>query len=274
MITYLYLLSYGRSGSTLLDWQLDCHPQILGLGEIGRMPDAFLPGAAIPEYCACGTPLSECDFWAPVMQEGRTITTKNDLDFEKWNNRLLDIILENRPDTKVIVDSSGHLSRLKQLLDSSLARKFQFKVLFYSRDARGVIYSATNRGYNKGTFKPTLLRAALGWWVRHLQFLSFIEKQPQEKLLHVSYEQFCRSPEDVLKYIHDRLDIKPLGFDLAWRQKVHHTFAGNERLRKNGNSRIKQDFEWLQGLGWLQNCIVELITGRVNRKLLRRTLET
>ncbi len=42
MITYCYILGYGRSGSTLLEWILSAQEGVLGLGELDRLPEAIV----------------------------------------------------------------------------------------------------------------------------------------------------------------------------------------------------------------------------------------
>ena len=64
----VYLMGYGRSGSTVLDTLLGQHPDALSLGELGpAMRLAFLDD----EYCACGERASACAFWGPVLEHWR-----------------------------------------------------------------------------------------------------------------------------------------------------------------------------------------------------------
>ena len=46
-VTIIYIAGIGHSGSTLLDVLLGSHPDICGVGEIGRL---FLPRPAAPRF--------------------------------------------------------------------------------------------------------------------------------------------------------------------------------------------------------------------------------
>jgi len=50
---YAYVVGYGRSGSTLLDWTLGSHPDIKSVGEIDRLPESIMTND-LPIYCGCG----------------------------------------------------------------------------------------------------------------------------------------------------------------------------------------------------------------------------
>ena len=62
-IRVVYLMGYGRSGSTVLDAILGSHPSVVSLGELGPATRlAFLDD----EYCSCGERASRCGFWSSV----------------------------------------------------------------------------------------------------------------------------------------------------------------------------------------------------------------
>lgn len=65
MIDTVYILSAGRSGSTLLDLLLGSHPEAMSLGEITYLPRSFVRRA----ICTCGAPVPECEFWNGTMKE-------------------------------------------------------------------------------------------------------------------------------------------------------------------------------------------------------------
>lgn len=269
MKTYLYLLAYGRSGSTLLDWHLDSHPGILGLGEVGRLPDGFGTSGALPKFCACGSSLRDCQFWRPVLEAGSTGRSTS-VGFEEWNRFLIGSVLPNKPDASVVLDSSGHLARLERLLSSGLRDEYDLKVLYLTRDARGVVHSASVRGYNKGQFRPSVLRASVSWWYRNTRAQRFFNSLPAHSKHRVTYEELCTEPSSVLKGIQRFLGVEELGVIDRWRTIVHHTFAGNVRLRESASSEITADLSWIRGLSPVQMCIVECLTGSLNRKLMSK----
>ncbi|MEM7045568.1 MAG: sulfotransferase [Pseudomonadota bacterium] len=63
----VYLLSTGRSGSTLLDVLLGAQPECWTLGEF-QLLDI---GVGRHQPCGCCRPLGQCDFWEPILERVR-----------------------------------------------------------------------------------------------------------------------------------------------------------------------------------------------------------
>jgi hypothetical protein len=65
----LYVLGYGRSGSTVLGMALGQHPDLVNLGEISTLP-TFVPGPTYipPRACGCLLPLDQCPYWLGVAR--------------------------------------------------------------------------------------------------------------------------------------------------------------------------------------------------------------
>ncbi len=62
----LYVGSWGRSGSTLLDLMLG---QIPGFFSVGELRYLWERGLSERQLCGCGAPVPECPFWAAVLEE-------------------------------------------------------------------------------------------------------------------------------------------------------------------------------------------------------------
>lgn len=268
---YLYILGYGRSGSTLLDRLLGSHPEILSVGEIGRFHNCLKERERMPTYCACGEKLFECQHWGAILKKLAEIDYCK-LSFNDFNEFLLKEIFIIKPDANVIVDSSGNLPRLKALLNSELYREFEFKIVYLTRDARGVIYSASNRGYNNGEWKPSLLRATLSWRIRNEQFLYYFSFLSDLDKLHVTYEQLTDESEATIRNIISLigLDYHNVFNDIG--KIIHHTFAGNIGVRSASRFIIKSDRGWESGLSRSQKRIISLLTKKLNDTLMNRSL--
>lgn len=65
MIKYVYICSAGHSGSTLLDLLLGSHSKIESMGEISHLPKNI----ALNTLCSCGTTMSDCPAWQPIIQD-------------------------------------------------------------------------------------------------------------------------------------------------------------------------------------------------------------
>jgi len=63
----VYILSTGRSGSTLLDVLLGAQPACWTVGEFQLLD--ICVGQHMP--CGCHSPLGQCDFWAPILERVR-----------------------------------------------------------------------------------------------------------------------------------------------------------------------------------------------------------
>jgi hypothetical protein len=65
-----YILSAGRSGSTLLNLLLGSHPAAIAVGELTHLPK----NVALDTPCACGERVRACPFWRDVLaRHGRKL---------------------------------------------------------------------------------------------------------------------------------------------------------------------------------------------------------
>lgn len=66
----IYIIADRRSGSTLLDFILSCHPEALSLGELRLLHGHFFKKEAGKRWgwsCSCGLPVPECSFWKNII---------------------------------------------------------------------------------------------------------------------------------------------------------------------------------------------------------------
>ena len=75
---YVFLTSANFSGSTLLSFLMDSHPNIASVGELSNS----IRGMNMETYqCSCGSRLVDCQFWLEVRKQ----MTKQNLPFEFHN---------------------------------------------------------------------------------------------------------------------------------------------------------------------------------------------
>ena len=65
MLRNVYILSAGRSGSTLTSLILGSHPNAISVGELFHLPKNL----ALNTACACGCPIRDCGFWQAVVRD-------------------------------------------------------------------------------------------------------------------------------------------------------------------------------------------------------------
>lgn len=267
--TYLYILGYGRSGSTLLDWLLDTHSRVIGLGEIGRLPGCFFRPPPPPRFCACGQAIADCAFWGPVVDHGKRLDPAS-YSFDDYTEGLLARAQESKPDARVLVDSSGNAERLAALAASGIARRLALKVVFLTRSVYGVVYSAAIKGYNLGAWKPSLLRTAASWALRNRQYAGMASRFAPDALRHVTYEALCADPDAAMAGLFDFLGLGFEDVTQRWHTSRHHTFAGNRGLRKTASNAIRNDREWEQNLTGFQKFLIRMVAGRLDDALRAR----
>lgn len=265
MKTILYILGYGRSGSSLLSWLLNTHSKIMSVGELYRLPSALLEDL-IPKFCSCGKEMIVCQLWVNIFEKINTFNF-NTFTFNKWNLFLFEQLFKNNLNITTIVDSSCNIKRLKELRKGVLARKFRLKVILLTRDSRGVIYSTSKRGYNLGKRKQPFLRAIISWYVRNKQCINIFNNFGSNDILHIKYEDLVNNTDKTLMTIHKFVNEVQEPMNTNWKKIPPHTFAGNSRIRKSKSNIIKTDEEWKQGFSKYELLLINIFTGRLNRKL-------
>src|SRR6476619_4916661 len=86
--TIIYIMSDNRSGSTLLENILSKSDECFSVGELTMMKGHLLkngPGEKWKWTCACGKPLTECEFWGSIVQQTYTTNPENFESSIKWN---------------------------------------------------------------------------------------------------------------------------------------------------------------------------------------------
>jgi hypothetical protein len=67
--TYIYIAGKGHSGSTLLEWLVSGHPQIVAAGELGKLSLQFARETIpYPGWCSCGQRPMNCAIWRAVEE--------------------------------------------------------------------------------------------------------------------------------------------------------------------------------------------------------------
>ena len=271
--TYVYIAGSGRSGSTVLEAALSSHPEILGAGEIARLPHALRdrPKWSMPRRCACDALMNECPVWGPILREARKLDFRS-MSLDEWQSFLLPKLQASKPGAHVIVDSSNWTSPLRSMLRSRLKERFSIKVIYLTRDVRGFVNSASVRGYAQGEnteWHHPVWRAAAGWWIRNKVMIRMFRQLDRDMRMHLPYERFTADARRVLRETHKFIGVEQLDLSPTWMEQTLHTFAGNRLFRKSSSSEIREDLGWRYELGPTATALVEVIAGRLSRKLMK-----
>ena len=297
----LYILGFGRSGSTILDTILGNHPDVKSAGEATHVAhDAWLGGGR----CACGQLGSGCAFWNDVGQRWTDRVGRVDVaHFAKitreietghfWRRRLFeqaqrqntclldygrltDGLLRAIRDTSQktwIVDSSKGATRALAL---AMIPGVQLRVVHLVRDCRGVAWSCKKHlkkdekgGVCRDDPGRKVWRTAMVWNVGNMRSSWVRRHLPKEHSIRVRYEDFVSDPKGEIQRIGRLIDLD-LG-ELAQRvtsggvMSVGHTMAGN-RLRMSGNVRLRPDVEWVDKLSVRDRLTCWAISGWLSRR--------
>ena len=207
-IPVIYILSNGRSGSTLLDLLLGLHPNIWTLGEAQILPLEFRENR-LP--CGCGQSIYDCPFWQNLKPNLPLEHSPFPIEYFREHhtggkviryNHLYDMFIKKnvsksnlkgmriyadlnaryfsevkhyveaceRVEIKWLVDASKDIYRLYWLLESG---EFDIKVIHLVKDPRAFVYSMT-KDHPAKTNKT--IRFA-GRWLVENRTLFFIVKE-------------------------------------------------------------------------------------------------
>ncbi len=139
---------------------------------------------------------------------------------------------------EAVVDSSKDP---QQMLDQLTYSKLTSRVIYLTRDPRGVAWSAVKSG------KGTVETETKDWAKLNGRILKLLKRADPDSWIHVSYETLCSEPEVELERIHQFLGIKRDEIDFKGEFDKRHTIAGN-KLRFQQIQGINEDKVWKDNL--------------------------
>jgi len=181
----IYIIGDVRSGSTLLDYLLSCHPQVVSVGEMHRLSDFYFKKSLLAKSwkykCSCGKILSECTFWKNIVEESNlpedfeTAITfhqplKSALNKRKQIKSMKGILesavffkeeniakncwniyeqISKQTGKRIIIDSSKNAF---QAIFLDKQKRTEIKFLLLERDIKSVAYSKMKRINDKRQF--------------------------------------------------------------------------------------------------------------------------
>ena len=273
-LNLVYLLSNGRSGSTLLELLLNAHPAAWTVGELHVLPSEV---EMKPRPCGCGLQYGRCGFWREVLEKTGPLTSRYDVDHfvpggsgkaVRWpelpsmlfdtapsaaiqayadnNARLFRAILEvartrSHKDVTHLVDASKSSYRLSWLLRS---KRFNIKTIHIVKDPRAFIHSMT-KSDQQTRWRQT--PRYIGKWVFENALMEWITRRSgPDSWRTVTYEKLATSPTEVTRELFDWLGLEPLDVTGAFREAENHAVGGNPmRWESRG---VALDTAWKQRL--------------------------
>jgi hypothetical protein len=295
----VYVLSTGRSGSTLLEMLLARYIDLVTVGEVQLLGYEM---ADRRHLCSCGRPTADCDFWAAATaglprdlngaglnrfrvahNRGRTLRPgpllrmllgtgpdAGDRDYARLNAALLAgaaRTAETRDGRPVawVADASKDPYRCHAL---ALAGQAPMRVIHLLRGPMGFVHSQT-----KGESRPrrglarrlAVLRCALRWRVANMVYaLAARRCRPRSQVVRLWYEDLAADPQGVITRLAADLGL-PLRAGPAL--DVVHAISGS-RLR-GGSHAVRVDDSWKTALHPVDRRIVGLVCGGLELRIRR-----
>lgn len=292
----VFITSYGRSGSTILDLTLN---GIEGLETVGELRNIWLRLTKERTWlCGCGNALCECERWRKITRNMLDLGSYDQaLEYfnlfmtvdrfraipmivsnrkpkwfrekqEKYSNVLLEIyrnmLAESGSD--IIIDSSKQPSYGFLLTQM---KEIDLYVVHLVRDSRAVAYSwlRKKRNYYADAEKHymdiyPLRKSAIEWNTYGLAQESLRLQCPN--YLRLKYEDFAYDPQAMLAEILEFIGEsgRTIKFESGNVVNLHenHTVAGNPARFQKGPITIKPDYEWKSSMKKSDRRIVTLLT--------------
>lgn len=280
MIKFLYITSSSFSGSTLLSFLLNAHPEIATVGEM----DGWNYGWNEVFPCSCGAPLSECPFFRAIAAAFRSAG----LPFEPRDFGTRYRLVRNERLNRYLTAELPRIksTALETVRDQCVARVPPFARLFARQDRANLVFVQTALAASGGNVfmdackSPYRLRHlrrihALDIFVLHLVrdprgvALSNMKKKGYDaslairlwlneqaaicriaaefpKVIKVYYEDLCEAVDGTLAAIHNFVGIRPRPTPADFKSVSHH-ILGNE-MRLAAASAIVKDSRWAREL--------------------------
>lgn len=298
MIDFLYITSPSYSGSTLLTFLLNTHPEIATIGELkGDSMDV------VNYQCSCGEPIGQCAFWVAVVEKMREKGETFDLA-DKWTQcgyRVPDAPFTNRvvrarhrslpfelcrsvymalsPKTRSMfkrVDQTNanfartvfEITGKSVFLDSSkdamrlkyLSRVagLRVKAIHLVRDGRGGMLSFMKHE----DLSPEI--ATREWLRSHLEIREVMQSLGSDQRMVLKYEDLCSEPDKTMERVFEFAGVDPAAGEKDYRAVEHH-ILGNA-MRFGNSSEIRLDTKWVRELSDEQLTVFDRVGGWLNRQ--------
>jgi hypothetical protein len=274
----LYVGSWGRSGSTLLDLTLG---QIPGFVSVGELRYLWERGLADRQLCGCGSPVPECPFWGAVLEEafgdpdqldlGEVLSVWRRVDrlalvpalLAPWRHRAFEADLRTfREVLARLYRAVATVSGAATIVDSSKYAAYglilagvphlELLLLHLIRDSRAVAYSWQGRKLMPEVTTETRYmpvkrpwRSAVFWELENLALE--LLRQAARRSVRLRFDELTREPRRSLSAALAALGIEA-DLEFLRHRSLHlgpnHTVAGNPVRFRRGDVAIEADLEW------------------------------
>ncbi len=147
-----------------------------------------------------------------------------------------------------------------QMIDLATYSALPVKVIFLSRDVRGVAWSAIKTG------RATAKAESRSWAALNGRILRLLERLDTSSYMNLHYEDLCSDPDLTLRRIHDFLGIECDLLAPPDEMSKRHTIAGN-KVRFAMLDSVREDTAWARNLTESDLNAIRQGAGQIAREL-------
>lgn len=280
----LYVVSSGRSGSTLFELMSATHPAVRTLGELQTAGHLI---KSTTRQCGCGQPMATCPTWSSVAAEGclerspvpltlvressgagrvlrarwlpevirarrGPMSRRYSRGYAKGTRDLLECIArseaaDGRGQVGWYVDSSKDLYRLHLLASGG---ETDIRAVLVVRDPRGFVHAMA------GTNVSRTIRMATRWTTQQVLASRVMRWLDPSGRIVIRYEDLAADPAAELVRLASILSVDPSGFrPETFRSVRDHAVAGNVMRHEPGPVELDDRWRrtspfWQRSLTW------------------------
>lgn len=284
----IYIMGYGRSGSTLLENLLCSNFNVNAYGEIKYI---YERGVLEQEPCSCKNTIEQCDFWSDFsaseveLSKAKVLTDKFDSSLHFFLNKLLaplnkEKIKAYRDIHKKTIDYILKKSKQDFVIDSSkmpgraywlFGEEYDYSdiyVIHLVRDPRGVAWSCQKEVVRFDSIDNTkkmprfnALSTFLKWYINLVVSEYVLNKIPSKNVYRLRYEDLATNPKFYLDDLKNKFDFLECESD-----EPYHSISGNPARFNGGLGKVKLDEAWKSKLTPKALYLSKLILGKKLRK--------
>ncbi|MEC9341761.1 MAG: sulfotransferase [Pseudomonadota bacterium] len=291
MSSVIFVVGYGRSGSTLLDRLLGCAEGTVSTGELRNL---WRRGFQKNQRCSCGSAFADCPFWCAVIAEafpdgvpdpGAVLAVRRRANAVRRVRQIVRGAALSAPEREYldlwrrIYRAIGQVSGADVIIDSSKdaghafffagAQGVDARYIHLIRDGRAAAFSRTRvklrpevQGGGARMRVRNPLRSALRWGAVNAE----IDRlgRGSAPITRLRYEDLLRDPLATL-----RTTVAALGLDLDYPDTLlrdgevslapNHMVSGNPVRFQTGGVALREDQEWRQAMPRRHRLGVEFI---------------
>lgn len=293
-VKVIYIVGYGRSGSTILDIVLSQASEVFGGGELTALSRHVWNE---DEFCACGERIRSCPIWRAIFArwaDGEApefleryhalqrrhenlaapyLPRRVDRGFAEYRRHTVRLFraISDETGKAVVLDSSKLPGRAYAL---SRMPEIDLFVLHLVRDGRAVAWSMMHpyeidlkAGLQKAIRPKSAIRTALRWtMVNAVAEKVCIEAAHSAR---TSYEEFVFAPEATLRDLGEKTGIAfdPVAEAVSGGEAIRpgHQMAGS-RIRMKPSMVLSSDDKWRVKMPRGRRAQVEAVSGRMLRR--------